>query len=77
MAEMSPIAGVLIIPTTTSMIEQTRQNIDKVKQISMSKTSEEFVVSTLTRFLKIEALLFIKGNKNEESGEIWRDRAHY
>ena len=54
MAEMSPIAGVLIIPTTTSMIEQTRQNIDKVKQISMSKTSEELVVSTLTRFLKIE-----------------------
>ena len=77
MAEMSPIAGVLIIPTTTSMIEQTRQNIDKVKQISMSKTSEEFVVSTLTRFLKIEAQLLIKGNKNEESGEIWRDRAHY
>jgi len=77
MAEMSPIAGVLIIPTTTSMIEQTRQNIDKVKQISMSKTSEEFVVSTLTRFLKIEARLLIKGNKNEESGEIWRDRAHY
>lgn len=74
---MSPIAGVLIIPTTTSMIEQTRQNIDKVKQISMSKTSEEFVVSTLTRFLKIEAQLLIKGNKNEESGEIWRDRAHY
>jgi len=43
-AEMSPIAGVLVIPTTTSMIEQTRQNIAEVKQISMPKTSEEFII---------------------------------
>ena len=28
MAEMSPIAGMLTIPTTTSVIEQIRQNID-------------------------------------------------